>query len=147
MGETALIYEELESSKDVSDVAHDAGFKWPLHITSTAWDECVRWGDDDSAKQVFQSENVRLIDLLRVCAYTIRMADPEENKMNFEISRVPRDGESMDASRVNLHIQAFPGPEGKPALIIRDGTVQEHELKIQEAEKKAKKRESLGMTR
>ncbi len=103
---------------DVSDVAHDAGFKWPVAFTRNAWNECVKWSDEDSAKQVFQSEKIRMIDILRVCAYTIRMADPEENRMNFEITRVPRDGESMDASRVTLQIVAHLGDEGKPVLTI-----------------------------
>ena len=103
---------------DVSDVAHDAGFKWPVAFTRCAWNECVKWSDEDSTKQVFQSEKIRLIDILRVCAYTIRMADPEENRMNFEIARVPRDGASMDASRVTLQIVAHLGDEGKPVLTI-----------------------------
>jgi len=103
---------------DVSDVAHDAGFKWPVAFTRGAWNECVKWSDEDSAKQVFQSEKIRMIDILRVCAYTIRMADPEENRMNFEITRVPRDGESMDASHVTLQIVAHLGDEGKPVLTI-----------------------------
>ena len=103
---------------DVSDVAHDAGFKWPVAFTRCAWNECVKWSDEDSAKQVFQSEKIRMIDILRVCAYTIRMADPEENRMNFEIARVPRDGESMEASRVTLQIVAHLGDEGKPVLTI-----------------------------
>ena len=103
---------------DVSDVAHDAGFKWPVAFTRCAWNECVKWSDEDSAKQVFQSEKIRMIDILRVCAYTIRMADPEDNRMNFEIARVPRDGESIDGSRVTLQIVAHLGDEGKPVLTI-----------------------------
>ena len=78
----------------------------------------MKWRDEDSAKQVFQSEKIRLIDILRVCAYTIRMADPEENRMNFEIARIPRDGESTEASRVTLQIVAHLGDEGKPVLTI-----------------------------
>ena len=147
MTELDLFHEELRQCNEVTETAHDCGFKWPLYINRAAWRDCVQWSDDDSSQQVFQSEKVRMIDLLRVCAYTIRTADPEDQKMDFEINRIPRDGESMDASKAKLHIQATLGPDMKPALIIRDGTVQEHELKIQEAEKKAKKRESLGMTR
>ena len=103
---------------DVSDVAHDAGFKWPVAFTRNAWNECVKWSDEDSAKQVFQSEKIRMIDILRVCAYTIRMADPEENRMNFEIARVPRDGEALVGSRVTLQIVAHLGDEGRPVLTI-----------------------------
>ena len=103
---------------DVSDVAQDAGFKWPVAFTRAAWNECVRWRDADSANQVFQSERVRLIDILRVCAYTIRMADPDESRMNFEIARIPRDGESLSASHVTLQIAAHMGDEGQPVLTI-----------------------------
>ena len=87
-------------------------------MTRGAWNECVKWRDEDSAQQVFQSEKIRLIDLLRVCAYTIRMADPEENRMNFEIARIPRDGEAMAAARVTLQIVAHLGDEGQPVLTI-----------------------------
>ena len=38
--------------------------------------------------------------------------------MNFEIARIPRDGESMDASRVTLQIVAHLGDEGKPVRTI-----------------------------
>ena len=103
---------------DVSDVAHDAGFKWPVVFTRDAWDECVKWRDADSAKQVFQSEQVRLIDILRVCAYTIRMADPDERRMNFEITRISRDGEALNPSRVTLQIAAHMGDEGQPVMTI-----------------------------
>lgn len=103
---------------DVSEAAADAGFIWPLAITREAWNECVAWTDDDSAKQVFQSEPVRTAELLRVCAYTIRLADPTENRMNFEITRIPRDGKATVADRVTLQIAAHVGDEGRPALTI-----------------------------
>ena len=103
----------------MSEAAADAGFIWPLAITREAWDECVAWNDDDSAKQVFQSQSMRLTDVLRVCAYTIRLADPVENRMNFEIARIPRDGKATVADRVMLQIAAHVGDEGRPALTLR----------------------------
>ena len=103
---------------DVSALAREAGFKWDLAFARDAWDDCVRWTAEDSRKQVFQSERVRLIDVLRVCAYAIRLENPDRARMNFELARIPRDGESTRARRVTLQIAAHLGDEGEPVLTI-----------------------------
>ena len=104
--------------QDVSELAREAGFKWDLAFARAAWDDCVRWTAEDSRKQVFQSERIRLIDVLRVCAYAIRIENPDRARMNFEIARIPRDGASTRASRVTLQIAAHLGDEGEPVLTI-----------------------------
>lgn len=105
---------------DADNAAADAGFIWPLALTKKVFDECVRWDNEDSEKQILQSEEARLVDLLRVCAYTIRIADPVENKMTFEIAHIPRDGESTQQSRTRLEIHAHVNDGGRPCLTIGD---------------------------
>ena len=49
---------------DVGSTANEAGFKWPVALTSAAWADCVAWTDDDSQKQVHQDQSGRLWDVL-----------------------------------------------------------------------------------
>ena len=103
---------------DVSEIAREAGFKWGLAFTRAAWNECVKWSKLDSRKQIFQSERGRLIEILRVCAYAIRIESPDRSRMNFEIARIPRDGESTRATQITLQIVAHAGDEGESVLTI-----------------------------
>ena len=49
---------------DAGDMAQEAGFKWPLALTSEAWADSVAWTEDDSEKQVHQDQSGRLWDVL-----------------------------------------------------------------------------------
>ena len=58
---------------DVSDLAREAGFKWPVAVTRTVWDEVVTPTPHDA--QQGQSERGRLWDVLwlaRLAAKAIR---------------------------------------------------------------------------
>ena len=74
-GYTGSRFDAIESGRiyDVSEMAEKAGFKWHVAISRDAWNEYVKWTRSDSLHQVFQTERLRLIDLLRNCAYTIRL--------------------------------------------------------------------------
>ena len=103
---------------DVSELAKEAGFKWAVALTRNAWNECVKWSCEDSENQIFQSERIRLIEVLRVCAYTIRIEDPERSRMNFNMARIPRDGVSTSATKLELQIVAHLDDDEKPVLTI-----------------------------
>lgn len=45
---------------DVSDIAREAGFRVPVALTRTAWEDCVAWSAEDSRRQVHQDESGRL---------------------------------------------------------------------------------------
>ena len=49
---------------DAGSMAQEAGFKWPVAVTSTAWSDCVAWSEDDSDKQVHQDQSGRVWDVL-----------------------------------------------------------------------------------
>lgn len=103
---------------DVSELAAAAGFKWHVALTRDAWNECVQWSDQDSENQVHQSERMRLIEVLRVCARAIRLEDPDRARMDFSVARIPRDGVSTRAAQVQLQIVAHLGDDDKPVLTI-----------------------------
>ena len=39
---------------DVSAMAWEAGFKFPVSLSRAAWEHCVAWTDADSARQTHQ---------------------------------------------------------------------------------------------
>ena len=45
---------------DVSPIAKEAGFEWPVAMTAGAWADCVAWSDRDSQTQVHQDQSGRL---------------------------------------------------------------------------------------
>ena len=49
---------------DVSETAREAGFRWPVAMTSAAWADCVAWSEEDNQRQVNQDESGRLWDVL-----------------------------------------------------------------------------------
>ena len=42
---------------DAGSMANEAGFKWPVALTSAVWVDCVAWTDADSQKQVHQDQS------------------------------------------------------------------------------------------
>ena len=44
---------------DVTPMAREAGFKWPVALTHTAWCDCVAWTERDNRSQVYQDESGR----------------------------------------------------------------------------------------
>jgi len=51
---------------DVSSIAKESGFEWPVSMTAGAWADCVAWSDTDSQTQVYQDQSGRLCHLYGV---------------------------------------------------------------------------------
>ena len=49
---------------DVTETAREAGFRYPVAMTSAAWSDCVAWTDEDTQRQAPQDESGRLWDVL-----------------------------------------------------------------------------------
>ncbi|MCP5152434.1 MAG: hypothetical protein H6982_16900 [Chromatiales bacterium] len=103
---------------DVSALAADAGFRYPVAITRAAWADCVAWTDDDTARQVHQDETGRLWDVLWMAHMAIRRVRNPDHQLFFELLRVPRDGHSTEAVETRLQVVAGPGDHGEPVLTI-----------------------------
>ncbi len=93
-------------------------FRWPVALTSAAWEDCVAWSDDDSEKQVHQDQSGRLWDVLYMASYEIRNSDGSGDQMLFKLFRVPRDGKSKVAEIVTLKLIVGPGDDGEPVITI-----------------------------
>ncbi len=49
---------------DVTETANESGFRWPVALTRAVWEDCVAWSEEDSKRQVHQTESGRLWDVL-----------------------------------------------------------------------------------
>jgi len=102
---------------DVSETAREAGFRWPVAMTSAAWADCVAWSAEDSHRQVYQDESGRLCDVLWMAFNAIRRA-PGGTQMEYQFHRVPRDVRSVEAQLTRLKLVAGPGDAGEPVITI-----------------------------
>ena len=103
---------------DVTAMAREAGFKWPVALTHTAWCDCVAWTERDNRFQVHQDESGRLWDVLFMAFYAIRTATAPGDRLLFSLYRVPKDGHSTEAEEVSLKLMVGPGDAGEPVVTI-----------------------------
>ena len=103
---------------DPGSMAREAGFKWPVALTADAWAECVVWADDDSRQQVHQDQSGRLWDVLYMASHAIRTSNNSGDRILFQLYRVPRDGQSMEAELITLRLIVGPGDSGEPVITI-----------------------------
>ncbi len=98
---------------DVSAIAAEAGFKWPVAVTRAAWEHCVAWGEADSKRQVYQDEAGRLWDVAFMASQAARWG-----RERFQLYRVPRGGRGVRPRLVTLQMHCGPGDEGEPVVTI-----------------------------
>ncbi len=103
---------------DVSETAREAGFRWPVAMTAAAWADCVEWSEEDSQRQTHQDESGRLWDVLWMAFVAIRGNATGESQLAYQLYRVPRDGETVEARLTTLKLVAGPGDAGEPVVTI-----------------------------
>jgi Family of unknown function (DUF6573) len=103
---------------DPGSMAKEAGFKWPVALTTDAWTDCVAWTEDDSQKQVHQDESGRLWDVVYMASHAIRTNKGSGDRLLFQLYRVPRNGQSTEAVLVTLKLIVGPGDTGEPVITV-----------------------------
>lgn len=103
---------------DTGSMAQEAGFKWPVAVTSAAWADCIAWTEDDSDKQVSQDQSGRLWDVLFMASHAIRQGSGSGDRLLFKLYRVRRDGYSKEAILATLKLTVGPGDQGEPVITI-----------------------------
>lgn len=103
---------------DTGSMAQEAGFKWPVAVTSAAWADCIAWTEDDSDKQVYQDQSGRLWDVLFMASHAIRQGSGSGDRLLFKLYRVRRDGYSKEAILATLKLIVGPGDQGEPVITI-----------------------------
>ena len=102
---------------DVTETANESGFRWPVAITSTVWEDCVAWSEEDSERQVHQTESGRLWDVLFM-AFAAISKSRNDSVLIYELGRVPRDGKSIKPQVTKLKLVAGPGDTAEPVITI-----------------------------
>lgn len=105
---------------DVSDTASEAGFKLPVALTRAAWEDCVEWSENDSARQTYQDVAGRLWDVLWMGSLAIRRAPDTSvsDALYFRLHRVPRGGRGRRPRLTTLKLLARPGDDGELVFTI-----------------------------
>ncbi len=103
---------------DVSATAREAGFRFPVALTSGAWSEAVAWSESDTnTTGVPQDEGGRLWDVLFMARFAVHaLRDSSVRRSPFTFLRIPRG--ARRARRFTLDIIVGPGDEGEPVLTI-----------------------------
>lgn len=96
---------------DVSKLAAEAGFRFPVAMTSTAWACCVEVSE--AAEQSGQSETGRLWDVLNVLRWAVKRS-PGGNEVRFQVSVF--DGDRCDT--VELKSLCGPGDDAEPVITV-----------------------------
>jgi hypothetical protein len=103
---------------DAGPAAKEAGFRWPVALTTGAWSDCVEWTDDDSRNQTHQDQSGRLWDVLWMATSATHLASKGSDQLNFKLYRIPRDGRSTRAEPTHLKLIVGPGDQGEPVVTI-----------------------------
>ncbi len=103
---------------DATEMARDAGFKWPVALTVAAWSDCVAWSDADNERQVYQDQSGRLWDVLFMASFAVRTANNANRQLQFDLQRIPRNGRSTTSQRLTLKLILGPGDGGEPVITI-----------------------------
>lgn len=102
---------------DVTEMAHEAGLRWPTAVTQAVWMYLIEWPADDGR----QDQAGRLWDVVWMAAHAIRTAPPGREpltRLDFTVSVVPRGSGDFKALPQGLYMVCGPGDEGEPVLTI-----------------------------
>lgn len=95
---------------DVTQVAAEAGFKYPVAVTKRVWDEVVT--PDEKSKQYGQSEEGRLWDVLWMCTFAARSSKGSEIRYQLYIQN------GMRKKLITLKALCHPGDKAEPVITI-----------------------------
>ena len=102
---------------DVSEAAKEAGFKIPVVMTETVWDQYVAWADDDTEKQIIQDQSGRLQDILWLLYLACKRSHTESSCI-YEVNIIPRDGYSKTPVPTRLKSVIDRGDNGEPVITL-----------------------------
>lgn len=99
---------------DVSSMAREAGFQYPVALSSAAWVDCVEWDNDNEV--AYQDESGRLWDVLWMAKDAIRRARSGDSRLRFVLFRVSRGNKRP--SLAHLDMVVGPGDDLEPVITI-----------------------------
>ena len=109
---------------DVSKQAENMGFRFPVAMTATVWEDCVAWTDaDQDGYRLEHNETIRLENLLQYAYEEIKRHKREDEndvlELHFTVCRLPRNPlNGREPLRADLKIHVGPGDDAEPVLTI-----------------------------
>ena len=97
---------------DASELAREAGVRYPVALTRAAWTHCVALSP--AAERAGNDETGRLWDVLWMMANALRRR-PQGTEVLFELLCVTT---HVRASRVRLRAVVGPGDDAEPVLTV-----------------------------
>ena len=99
--------------KDVSELAKEAGFRFPVAVTAGVWAQCVAvpHGVDG------QDETGRLWDILNMLRFSIGALKKDRNRVDFAL-HVRNDNREGDPPLVRLYALCGPGDNAEPVVTV-----------------------------
>ena len=98
---------------DVSKLAGEAGFQYPVAMTSAAWADCVSVPDGAND----QDETGRLWDVLNVLLFSIKCSGQKNRSSEIRFKVSVRNGEETSED-IELKSVCGPGDEAEPVITI-----------------------------
>ena len=111
---------------DVSEMAREAGFRIPVAVTASVWEECIYWPEDE-ANGYGQSTDGRLWDVLFMAHCEIASARGNEQDLLYKLNVIPRGTKPENTGAIDdftgailttLKINIGPGDNGEPVITI-----------------------------
>jgi hypothetical protein len=103
---------------DVSNMADKAGFKIPVAVTQTVWDNYIHWTDEDTHRRTFQDPTSRqwnVLCLLRVALNKLIYTDC----ILYNVYIMPRYWHCPIPVSIQLKAVIERGDQGEPVITIR----------------------------
>ena len=97
---------------DVSELAAEAGFKFPVAMTAGLWAEAVAWDQGGC-----QDETGRLWDVFSVSLFSIRQGGGG-SRFDSHVFRVPNTPRSQVAKRLDFYGLCGPGDNAEPVITL-----------------------------
>ncbi len=104
-----------EALVDLTALARDAGFRYPLAMTAAAHAETVAWASENRAPQ---DETGRAWDVLTTARHAARKAAPGTGRTAFQVSRIPNEPRAVRPTLVDMVLHIGPGDTAEPVFTV-----------------------------
>ncbi|MGW8566664.1 DUF6573 family protein [Isoptericola sp. NPDC055881] len=98
-----------------ADLSREAGFRYPVALTSAAWSDAVAWNEANAG---LQDETGRLWDVLTMARHTLAKTPPWEDRALFDVLRVPNTPRAHSPRLTTLRVHFGPGDNAESVLTI-----------------------------
>lgn len=99
---------------DVSTTAQEAGFRFPVAMTSALYAEAVSWDERNAA---YQDEDGRLWDVLTMASYYVRAARGTD-RVIATVLRVPNTRRATVPRKLAFTVHIGPGDTPEPVITL-----------------------------